>query len=53
MIEVGGKPNLGNIMKMHSHQGVNNFIICCGDKDLVIKEYFGNYFLHMQTSPSA
>jgi len=46
MIEVGGKPILWHIMKMYSHHGVNEFIICCGYKGYVIKEYFANYFLH-------
>jgi glucose-1-phosphate cytidylyltransferase len=47
MIEVGGKPILWHIMKIYSSYGVNNFIICCGYKGYVIKEYFANYFLHM------
>ena len=47
MIEVGGKPILWHIMKMYSSHGVNDFIICCGYKGYVIKEYFANYFLHM------
>lgn len=47
MIEVGGRPILWHIMKMYSHYGVNEFIICCGYKGYVIKEYFANYFLHM------
>ncbi len=47
MIEVGGKPILWHIMKMYSAHGVNDFIICCGYKGYVIKEYFANYFLHM------
>ena len=47
MIEVGGKPILWHIMKMYSKHGVNDFIICCGYKGYVIKEYFANYFLHM------
>lgn len=46
MIEVGGKPMLWHIMKIYSHHGVNDFIICCGYKGYVIKEYFANYFLH-------
>lgn len=46
MIEVGGKPVLWHIMKMYSKHGVNEFIICCGYKGYVIKEYFANYFLH-------
>ena len=47
MIEVGGKPLLWHILKMYSAHGVNEFIICCGYKGYVIKEYFANYFLHM------
>jgi glucose-1-phosphate cytidylyltransferase len=47
MVEIGGKPILWHVMKMYSAHGVNNFIICCGYKDYVIKEYFANYFLHM------
>lgn len=47
MVEVGGKPILWHIMKMYSANGVNDFIICCGYKGYVIKEYFANYFLHM------
>ena len=47
MIEIGGKPILWHIMKIFSHYGVNDFIICCGYKGFVIKEYFANYFLHM------
>jgi len=46
MIEVGGKPILWHIMKAYSHYGINEFIICCGYKGYVIKEYFANYFLH-------
>ena len=46
MIEIGGKPILWHIMKMYSHHGVNNFIICLGYKGYMIKEYFSNYFLH-------
>ncbi len=46
MIEIGGKPILWHIMKMYSAHGVNEFIICCGYKGYVIKEYFANYFLH-------
>ena len=46
MIEVGGKPILWHIMKIYSHHGVNDFIICCGYKGYLIKEYFANYFLH-------
>ena len=47
MIEIGGKPILWHIMKMYSHHGINDFIICCGYKGYYIKEYFANYFLHM------
>ena len=47
MIEIGGKPILWHIMKLYSAYGVNEFIICCGYKGYVIKEYFANYFLHM------
>jgi glucose-1-phosphate cytidylyltransferase len=47
MIEIGGKPILWHIMKHYSSHGVNDFVICCGYKGYVIKEYFANYFLHM------
>jgi len=47
MIEIGGMPILWHIMKLYSAQGVNDFVICCGYKGYVIKEYFANYFLHM------
>jgi glucose-1-phosphate cytidylyltransferase len=47
MIEVGGRPILWHIMKSYSAHGVNDFIICCGYKGYLIKEYFANYFLHM------
>jgi glucose-1-phosphate cytidylyltransferase len=47
MVEIGGKPILWHIMKMYAHHGVNDFVICCGYKGYVIKEYFANYFLHM------
>jgi glucose-1-phosphate cytidylyltransferase len=47
MIEIGGKPILWHIMKIYSHYGINDFIICCGYKGYVIKEYFANYFMHM------
>src|ERR1700748_165055 len=46
MVEVGGKPILWHIMKIYSHHGINDFIICLGYKGYVIKEYFANYFLH-------
>ena len=47
MVEIGGKPILWHIMKIYSTHGVNEFIVCCGYKGYVIKEYFANYFLHM------
>lgn len=47
MVEVGGRPILWHIMKTYSASGINDFIICCGYKGYVIKEYFANYFLHM------
>jgi glucose-1-phosphate cytidylyltransferase len=47
MIEIGGKPILWHIMKLYSAHGVTDFVICCGYKGYVIKEYFANYFLHM------
>lgn len=47
MVEVGGRPILWHIMKIYSHYGVNDFVICLGYKGYVIKEYFANYFLHM------
>ena len=46
MIEIGGKPILWHIMKIYSSYGINDFIICCGYKGYMIKEYFANYFLH-------
>ena len=46
MIEIGGKPILWHIMKMYSHYGFNDFVICLGYKGYAIKEYFANYFLH-------
>jgi glucose-1-phosphate cytidylyltransferase len=46
MVEIGGKPILWHIMKGYSHHGINDFIICCGYKGYIIKEYFANYFLH-------
>ncbi len=46
MVEIGGKPILWHIMKMYSNHGINDFVICCGYKGYVIKEYFKNYFLH-------
>jgi glucose-1-phosphate cytidylyltransferase len=47
MIEIGGRPILWHIMKIYAAHGVNEFVICCGYKGYVIKEYFANYFLHM------
>lgn len=47
MIEIGGRPILWHIMKIYSAHGVHDFIICCGYKGYIIKEYFANYFLHM------
>ena len=46
MVEVGGRPILWHIMKLYSHYGVNDFVICCGHKGYSIKEYFMNYFTH-------
>ena len=46
MVEIGGKPILWHILKLYSHHGINDFVICCGYKGYVIKEYFANYFLH-------
>lgn len=46
MVEVGGKPILWHILKIYSHFGIQEFIICCGYKGYLIKEYFANYFLH-------
>lgn len=46
MVEIGGKPIIWHIMKIYSHYGINEFIICCGYKGYMIKEYFANYFLH-------
>ena len=47
MIEIGGRPILWHIMKIYSHFGINEFVICCGYRGYMIKEYFANYFLHM------
>lgn len=47
MVEIGGRPILWHIMKIYSFFGLNDFIICCGYKGYIIKEYFANYFLHM------
>lgn len=46
MIEIGGKPILWHVMKIYSAYGINDFVICCGYKGYIIKEYFANYFLH-------
>ena len=46
MVEIGGKPILWHIMKIYSAYGINDFIICCGYKGYLIKEYFANYYLH-------
>ncbi|HEY4654454.1 MAG TPA: sugar phosphate nucleotidyltransferase, partial [Cyclobacteriaceae bacterium] len=46
MVEIGDKPILWHVMKIYSHYGINDFIICCGYKGYIIKEYFSNYFLH-------
>ncbi len=47
MVEIGGRPILWHIFKMYSQHGINDFIVCCGYKGYLIKEYFANYFLHM------
>jgi glucose-1-phosphate cytidylyltransferase len=47
MVEIGGRPILWHILKTYSHHGVSEFVICCGYKGYIIKEYFANYFLHM------
>jgi glucose-1-phosphate cytidylyltransferase len=47
MIEIGGRPILWHILKIYAAHGVNDFVICCGYKGYIIKEYFANYFLHM------
>lgn len=47
MVEIGGRPILWHILKIYSSHGINDFIVCCGYKGYVIKEYFANYFLHM------
>lgn len=47
MIEIGGKPILWHIMKIYSAHGIHDFVVCCGYKGYLIKEYFANYFLHM------
>jgi glucose-1-phosphate cytidylyltransferase len=47
MVEIGGHPVLWHILKIYSYHGINDFVICCGYKGYIIKEYFANYFLHM------
>ena len=47
MVEIGGRPILWHIMKLYSAHGIQDFVVCCGYKGYVIKEYFANYFLHM------
>ena len=47
MVEIGGKPILWHILKLYAFHGINDFIICCGYKGYLVKEYFANYFLHM------
>jgi glucose-1-phosphate cytidylyltransferase len=47
MVEIGGKPILWHIMKIYSSHGINDFVVCCGYKGYIIKEYFANYFLHL------
>ena len=47
MLEIGGRPIIWHIMKIYASHGINNFIICCGYKGYMIKEYFANYLLHM------
>ena len=47
MVEIGGRPILWHILKIYSHYSINDFVICCGYKGYMIKEYFANYFLHM------
>ncbi len=47
MVEIGGKPILWHIMKAYSFHGISEFVICCGYKGYIIKEYFANYFMHM------
>ena len=47
MVEIGGKPILWHVLKIYSHYGINDFVVCCGYRGYLIKEYFANYFLHM------
>jgi len=46
MVEIGGRPILWHILKLYAHHGINDFVICCGYKGYIIKEFFANYFLH-------
>src|SRR4030042_1911352 len=46
MVEIGGKPIIWHIMKIYSHYGINDFVICCGYKGHIIKQYFSNYFIN-------
>lgn len=46
MVEIGGRPILWHILKLYGYYGINDFVVCCGYKGYVIKEYFANYFLH-------
>ncbi len=47
MVDIGGKPIIWHIMNIYSHYGINDFIVCCGYKGYMIKEYFANYHMHM------
>ena len=47
MVEIGGRPILWHILKIYSHWGINDFVVCLGYRGYVVKEYFANYFLHM------
>src|SRR5580658_8557991 len=47
MVEIGGRPILWHIMKIYSQHGINDFVICCGYKGYMIKEFFANYFMHV------
>jgi glucose-1-phosphate cytidylyltransferase len=47
MVEIGGRPILWHILKIYSMHGIRDFVVCCGYKGYIIKEYFANYFLHM------
>ena len=47
MVQIGGRPILWHILKIYSHFNINKFVICCGYKGYMVKEYFANYFLHM------